>query len=68
MNMSNHGSNAETIDAPIPLTILITGDRPSVQATIDQLCALRFCDRAKWSPILKQTDSKAYFSIFMRLI
>lgn len=66
MNMSNSDNNSASVDAPIPLCILITGDRPAIQATIDQLCAVGFCDRVKWSPVLKQTDSKAYMSILMR--
>ena len=66
MNMSNHGSNAAKTDAPIPLRILITGDRPDIQATIDQLCALGFCDRAKWSPVLHQAQGDGYFSILTR--
>ena len=66
MNMSNRGSNAVNTDAPIPLRIFVTGDRPTVQATIDQLCALGFCDRAKWSPILRKVNSTGYISILTR--
>jgi hypothetical protein len=66
MNYSKPVRNPKPVDDPIPLRILITGDRTTVQSTIDQLCALGFCDRARWSPVLPQVNGQGYFSIMTR--
>lgn len=50
-----------------PVRLLAIGDRRDVQAVIDSLCLLGFCDHAEWSRLQPYRDRPGeYFSVMTK--
>jgi hypothetical protein len=51
MNMGQNPIDRSQRMTAEPLRHLLIGTRSDIQATIDHLCTLHFCDHAEWSKI-----------------
>ena len=66
MNMSSPIDRLTRANAE-PTRLLVIGTRANVQETIDQLCALNFCDHAEWSRLQAYRDRPGdYFSVMTK--